>query len=43
MKKDKNKGKNYVCVICGKGTKAKKKVKCCGKNMLSKQKGTWLE
>jgi len=37
----KRKQKLYVCVACGKKKKAKRKVKCCGKNMVAKEKGSW--
>jgi len=33
------KTKPYVCVVCGKKKKTSKKGKCCGKNMLSEDKG----
>ena len=36
-----NKEKAYVCVVCGKGKKASKKVVCCGKVMTDKKKGSW--
>lgn len=42
MKKKKTKKeKSYVCVICGKKSKTSKKVKCCGKDMTDKSKGSW--
>lgn len=36
--------KVYVCVICGKETRAKakkKKLICCGEEMTSREKGSW--
>lgn len=35
------KEKTYICVVCGKKTKAKKKVKCCSRDMVSEDKGSW--
>ncbi len=35
------KEKAYVCVICGKGKKSTKKVKCCSKDMVAKKRGSW--
>ncbi|MCM8823672.1 MAG: hypothetical protein NC822_03245 [Candidatus Omnitrophica bacterium] len=31
----------YVCFVCGKEKKLKTKVKCCGKYMTAKEKGSW--
>ena len=43
MKKRKaKKEKTYVCQICGKGKKASKKVKCCGKDMTTKDRA-WVD
>jgi len=39
--KTSKKEKTYVCLICSKGKKSSKKVKCCGKDMTAKEKGTW--
>jgi len=42
MKKRKTvKEKTYICSICGKKKKSKKKTKCCSKNMLTEEKGNW--
>ncbi|MCM8773163.1 MAG: hypothetical protein NC820_00265 [Candidatus Omnitrophica bacterium] len=44
-KKVNKKGKEsvYVCFVCGKEKKLKTnyKVKCCGKDMTIKEKGSW--
>lgn len=40
-KRKTKKAKTYVCVVCGKQKKASKKVICCSKDMLAKEKGTW--
>lgn len=32
------KEKTYVCVICNKKQKSNKKIKCCGQDMLTKDK-----
>ena len=39
-KKDKTKEKTYVCVVCSKKKRAEKRPQCCGKDMLSEEKGT---
>jgi hypothetical protein len=36
------KEKTYVCVICNKKQKSDKKVKCCGHDMLTKDKA-WTD
>jgi len=42
MKKSRKKKETlYVCVVCGNEKKASRKVKCCGKDMLSRDKGSW--
>jgi len=41
-KRKTKKDKTYVCVVCGKGKKSSKKVKCCGKDMLTKDKA-WVD
>jgi hypothetical protein len=38
-KETKHKVKTYVCVVCNKKKKTVKKVKCCGKDMLSSEHG----
>ncbi len=40
-KRKTNKARTYVCVVCGKGKRASKKVKCCDKDMVAKKRGTW--
>ena len=35
------KEKTYICVVCSKKKKGKKASKCCGKNMIAKEKATW--
>lgn len=40
-KRKTNKKKAYLCVICGKGKKSTKKIKCCNKTMTTKEKGSW--
>ena len=39
--KGRKRAKTYVCVICGKITKSSTKAKCCGKTMISRDKGSW--
>ncbi|MFH1771728.1 MAG: hypothetical protein ABH872_02835 [Candidatus Omnitrophota bacterium] len=43
MKKGKSskKEKLYICVVCG--TKKKSKKRCCGKDMMSKEKGAFSD
>jgi hypothetical protein len=41
MKRKSRREKTYICVVCGRSRKAKRKVKCCGKEMLAKDKGSW--
>lgn len=31
--------KAYVCIVCSKKSKGKKR--CCGKNMMDQEKGSW--
>ena len=40
-KKLSKKEKAYVCVICGKKKKSTTKVRCCNKDMVSKERGSW--
>ena len=40
-KRKTQKAKSYLCVVCGKKTRKAKKVKCCGKSMISEDKGSW--
>ena len=35
------KAKSYVCTVCGKKSKTKQKVECCGKDMVSEKRGSW--
>jgi hypothetical protein len=37
----KSKERLYICTVCGKKKKSKKRVKCCGKSMITKEKGSW--
>jgi len=37
----KKKEKTYICVVCDKTKKSSKKVKCCSKDMVSRERGTW--
>ena len=43
QKKLPKKQKLYVCTICGKQKKTAGKNKCCGKNMLTKDKALWTD
>lgn len=31
--------KEFICVVCGR--KSKVKISCCGKKMLSQERGSW--
>ena len=35
------KAKSYVCTVCGRKSKAKQKVECCGKDMVAEKRGSW--
>jgi len=40
-KKTSRKARPYVCVACGRTKRSRREVKCCGKDMISREKGSW--
>ncbi len=41
VKRKTSKEKAYICKVCGKKKKSSKKEKCCSKEMVAQEKGSW--
>lgn len=40
-KQTKKKEKTYICTVCKTTKKSLNKIKCCTKDMVAKEKGSW--